>query len=262
MAQVESSEVQGGGMSFISRFLRGITGRPTAQEEQIEFIYPKEVSWNVKDVHKLEDDGQFQEALKRWQMMLSIFHLPQFPPEHLKLPSHRYVQFHIGQCYRHLQMYDDALRAYAKTRILARETNDQEMLAEVANNVGIVHRLRGDHTAALREYEDALAKATHLKQWNVIVSVLDNMSVCYWTQGDKERAFTERTKAYGILQKKSSQVTPLVQSRVLANLGVHYLEIGQPQVGRRFLEKGLDKAREAGSRVQEALILEALSRVL
>jgi len=246
-------------MSFLRRFLRGSSS--DYKKEPMLLLYPKDISWGIRDVEKLEMDGVFKEALDRWQVLLTVFQEPDLPLEYVMLPFHRHIQFHIGLCYRNLDRYQEALDAFARAEALAQQANDQHMLAEVAGSVGIVHRKRGNLTAALQQYKSALDKATFLKETDLIATVLNNISICYFDQGDQGRSFVEAMKAYTILRNYSSQVTALVQSRILGNLGTLYALRGDIREGRQLLENGLEKAREAGSRVQEEVILETLGHI-
>ena len=249
-------------MSLINRFLRSKSKSTPAREQELLFFYPKDVSWNVADVHQMEANGQFQEALRCWEKMLAIFREPELPAEYLKLPAHRYIKLHIGQCYRNLEQYDDALKAFGQARNLARESNDEPMLCEVAIGVGVVYRLRGEFAKALREYEHALAEAKRIKLWELVASILNSMSVCYEAMGDLNRALAEAKKAHEIIEERPAQVTDTVQARVLLSLGLLYLELGQTKEAGKLLQKALERARRAGSRTLEADVLAVLSRII
>jgi tetratricopeptide (TPR) repeat protein len=227
----------------------------------MQVIYPVEISWTLDDVYKLENDGNYGEALDRWQILLTSFQYPDLPHDFVMLPFHRHIHLRIGMCYKNLERYPEALEAYAHVVALARQANDQHMLAEVASNIGIVYRRGGDLTAALRKYKEALDKATLLKDWNLVVTVLHNLSVHYLDRKDEPRSFAEATRAYIIIRRHPEHVTALVKSRVLGDLGTLYALRGEIRKGRRLLENGLERAREAGSRAQEAIILKALGQL-
>jgi tetratricopeptide (TPR) repeat protein len=63
--------------------------------------------------------------------------------------------------------YRDALDAYERAGVLAKQAGDESFLAELASNRGIVYRRSGDVPSALRCYQEALEKATLLKDWNL-----------------------------------------------------------------------------------------------
>jgi tetratricopeptide (TPR) repeat protein len=247
-------------MNFLRRLFRKAPPRTRPGHQRMQFILPKDVPWKVEDVQELEAEGKFREALERWQVLLTPFEDPRMPPDIAQLPSHRYIQLHIGMCSRRLELYPKALDAYGKAAALARQAGDELTLAEVANNVGVVHRNQGELPAALHQFQEAREKAESLKDWGLVATVLDNIAMCHRMQGNREQALREARRAYDILRKRSLQVAAGIQSRVLGNLGVLYIELGEPREGRRLLEQALDKAREAGDHMQETLILENLSR--
>lgn len=244
-------------------FLRRLFGASSAADSKqpMFLLFPKDVTWKLEDVEKLESDGDFGEALRRWQTLLKVFQDPDLPREYILLPFHRHIHLHIGMCYRHLERYRDALDAYERAGVLAKQAGDEPFLAELASNRGIVYRRSGDVPSALRCYQEALEKATLLKDWNLVLTALDNVSVCYFDQRDIEHSLTESTKAYTILQKRLSQIRPLVQSRVLGTLGMLYALKGKIPEGRQLLETALKKAREADNRVQESVILDRLGQI-
>lgn len=232
------------------------------EQHPLQFFIPNDVSWSVEDVEELQRNGHYEEAVSRWQKLLTIFQEPNLPAEVLRMPSHRYIYLQIGRCYRHMESYTDAAEAFAKARQLAEESHDESMLADVASNLGLMHRARGEYGPALNKYDEALAIAAHRKMWNTMASVLDNRSICYAAQRDGHRAFSESKKAYDIVQQHGSEVTASVQARVLASLGELYVEMGKPREGRPLLEKALTRARQAGDQALESLILQRLSQVV
>jgi tetratricopeptide (TPR) repeat protein len=246
-------------MTFLRRLWQG--GSAANPKVLMEFIYPKNVTWTVEDVQKLESDGLYDEALNRWKILLTAFQYPNLPHDFLMLPFHRFIYLHIGMCCKNLERYPEALEAYAHVVALAQQANDQSMLAEVGSSIGIVHRRRGDFAAAFEQYKQALDKATSLKEWNLVAVILDNLSVIYLEQGDEARSFAEATRAHKLIQQHPRHVTALVQSRILGNLGTHYSLRGEIRKARQLLESGLARARESGSRQQEAIILEALGKL-
>jgi tetratricopeptide (TPR) repeat protein len=234
------------------------SGQSIFAEDQ--FLIPRGVPWTIQDLNTLEAQGAFQDALEKWRILLSPFEDPRFAAQIQGHKSHRVIWLHIGFCSRRLGRFDEALQAYNKAGSLAREAGDRDMLFLVTNNIGVVYKNRGDIETALRYFESALLQAEELKDPEHLAVVHDNLAHSHLLKGDLQRGVREAEAAYAKLSSDPSKVSGSVQSRILGNLGYAYLEMGEKTRGVEFLERGLVKAREAGDRVQESVILENLEK--
>lgn len=226
----------------------------------VQFLVPKEVPWKVDDVYALETEGNYREALERWNVLLTPFQDSQLKrdPRFAGLKSHRTIWLHIGICYRHLEIFSKAIEAYDKAMVLSEEAKDPSTLAQVHNGLGVVYRHMGDIKEALRHNKKALRRAKSILDMELIVTVHDNIAHCYLEKDLSKKALKEEMKAYGILSRLPSRVSPRIHARVLGNLGHINWTLGKHRDGIVFMEKGLVKAREAGDHNQESLILEYL----
>jgi tetratricopeptide (TPR) repeat protein len=245
------------------RFLEFFRSRVNTPNEETQFLIPKGVTWNIEDIYALEAEGNYRDALERWNILLTPFKDPAIKgdPRYARLASHRVIWHNIGLCYRHLEMYNKAIEAYDQAIILAQEARDSGMLADIHNSLGVVYRHMGNIDEALRQNEIALHKAKLMFDIGRIVAIRDNIANCYGEQGLFDKAEKEENKAYGMLLSAPSKVSPIVHARVLGNLGYFNWRLGRNQDGIHFMEKSLAKAREIGDRQQEALVLEHLKMV-
>lgn len=230
--------------------------------KEVQYLIPKGISWRIEDINVLEAEGNYQEALKRWNILLTPFQDHKFKedPRLIQLKSHRVIWLHIGLCYRHLDIYEKAIEAYNKAIVLADEVGDSGILIEILNGLGVVYRHMGNIMAALSHYKKALREAEFMLDKMMIVVIRDNIAHCYLEQGLLDKALNEEMKAYSMLSFSPSKISLQTHARVLGNLGFMYWNFGKHQKGIRFMEKGLVKAREAGDYEQESLILEYLKK--
>ena len=246
-------------MKFLHNFRKDADSKSAIGQGAGQFIMPKGLKWTVEDLYKLESQGEYSEALKCWKVLLTPFQDPQIASQIANLDSHRYIWLHIGMCYRRLEIYDESLVAYSKAADLARQADDKRFIAEVSNNISVVYRNQGKADAALNLLNEGLKAAETAKDITLAVTVRDNIAMCYRDQGLLEKALTEEKKACAILESHPSQVVSSVQSRVLSNLGTMYYSLGQLSEAIPILERALEKAREAGDRMQEAAIQDNLN---
>lgn len=228
------------------------------KKEEYPFLIPKNVSWTVNDIYSLEASGDYTEALKRWKILLAPFQDPKLAPRIAKLKTPAYIWLQIGLCYRHLERYEEALEAYRKAEVLARDKGDSSILAEVYNCISVVYRHQGKIDKALNQLSKVLREAKSLGDSQTLAAAYDNIANCHRQLGQFDQALDSERNAYKLVSK----IDPSVQSRILGNLGVFYIELGQTKEGVSFLKKGLKKARKAGDRAQESLILENLSKLV
>jgi tetratricopeptide (TPR) repeat protein len=237
-------------------FRRRQTPAPVAEETQ--FIVPKSVTWSIDDLFGLERRGEYAEALKRWQILLTPFSDPQVASQISGMKSHRVIWLHVGLCSRHLERYDEALKAYQKAEALAKQAGDQGMLAELQNSRGVVYRHQGKLDQSLKELSQGLRTAREAGETSLQAIIHDNIAHCYRLQGRREQALEEQRRAYAVFQSDPSAANPQTQGRVMANLGLMLVEAGQRKEGIALAKQGLEQSRQAGDLPQVALMTENL----
>lgn len=228
-------------------------------EETPQFLIPREVDWTVNDVLALEEAGQWQEALTRWQVLYGPFEDPQFADQIAGLHSRRIILEHIGVCSLRLSRAEEGLEALTKAESLGREAGDGNHLVDILKHLGWAHRIRGNAGAALGCLDEALTMATAQgRDDRMLGDIHDERSLCYGVQGNMAQALEEAHVAC-TLATGSPSSDASVETRLLTNLAVSYIQMDRREEAAVLYEKALVKAREAGNAAQETTIRENLA---
>jgi len=231
------------------------------ETESAPFLIPKDVDWTVEDISALEQAGDWEEALARWRRLLEPFQDPNIADRIAGLPSHRIIWQHIGKCSLRLSRPDAAVGPLEKAESLARDVGDHQTVLEILKDLGWAHRIRGDVDAALARLDEAITMASSQgSDPRLIGDLHDERSVCYGVQGEMKRALEEAHLAC-TLATGSPSSDASVETRLLTNLALSFLQMERREEATNLLEQALVKAREAGNAAQEAMIRENLSAV-
>jgi tetratricopeptide (TPR) repeat protein len=235
---------------------------PTAERpgtESAPFLIPKDVDWTVEDISALEQAGDWEEALARWLRLLEPFQDPKIADQIAGLPSHRIIWQHVGACCLRLSRPDEAVGPLEKAESLAREAGDDETVLKILKDLGWARRIGGDADAALACLDKAIALASS-QEFNprLIGDLHDERSLCYGAQGEMKRALEEAHLACTLATGGPSSDAS-VETRLLTNLAISYIQMGRREEAVGLYEQALVKAREAGNAAQEAVIRENLA---
>jgi adenylate cyclase len=203
----------------------------------------------------------------------------------------------LGDVYLvNLSRHDEALEHYGSFLALA---TSEEDLARGARNLGWVHLLRGDLTAAQEHYETALARLNSLPPLAEASRVHYGLAVLFMTknrwdkaaehtnasfeisrQVDDARGLADATKMMGIIAARQGKLEEACAQfeRSLAlyrelddlaraantynNLGNSYRELGQMGQALGYLNQGLELARRIGDTRDEANLLVTTAELL
>ncbi|HEY0741803.1 MAG TPA: tetratricopeptide repeat protein [Chryseosolibacter sp.] len=136
-------------------------------------------SGNIGNVYYHQHD--FENALRNYRLALSYF--PNRPLDSTQLLRKANLLSNIGGIYDQTQRFTEADSAYQQALHLARSINDHEAIGNVLNNLGTLHRDKGDKKLALQFYRDALAlRARHSLRLGVARSCF-SIGVFYYVEG-------------------------------------------------------------------------------
>ena len=132
--------------------------------------------------------------------------------------------------------YEEALHYYSRCLKFRITSGNQEGIASVLNNMGLVYFEQGDHANALKYYLKSLKIEENLKNEKGIASTLNNIGLIYKEEGDYNTALKNYNRSLKIQIKLKNQMG---ESHALVNIGVVYLNQGNYEDALSSFEQAL-----------------------
>jgi CHAT domain-containing protein/tetratricopeptide (TPR) repeat protein len=172
--------------------------------------------------------SQYAKAKHYYQKALTLYEQPQKKTENW---------INIGRCERLLGFFSEAESAYDKALLLAKQSNNKVLVAQVrieqANNAWF----QGDYQQAFETLRQAEKIALTANDWPLgQVLVANTQGLIWWTLGDYDKAL--RALNAGLTQAKSIPDREDEVATTLNNIGIVYRERG-------WYEQALVKFKEA-----------------
>lgn len=147
----------------------------------------------------------------------------------------------IGGSHRGLEQYDQALEAYGKALVLAEEAQAkgehlEPLISRALNNIGIIHDLRGDFSAAVLFYQRSITIKEQMKDESGLAQTFDNISFVFARQGDTAQALEYLQKSL-VLWKELRNKPGMAEA--LNHIGRVYTNAGDPEKGLEYLRESL-----------------------
>lgn len=139
--------------------------------------------------------------------------------------------------------YDDAIARYVQAQECALRAGNEIELHELALQIGNVHFERGDLDAAAAEYGRVLESAAAHADAELEARASNNFAMVESIQGRKERAiqYFDRSLRCFVALGRGAAV-----ARLLQNIGMIYLELGNFAEARNFFRRGMDESERTG----------------
>jgi len=132
--------------------------------------------------------------------------------------------------------YEEALHYYSRCLEFRITSGNQEGIASVLNNMGLVYFEQGDHSNALKYYLKSLKIEENLKNEKGIANSLNNIGLIYKEEGDYNTALKNYNRSLKIQIKLENQMG---ESHALVNIGVVYLNQGNYEDALSSFEQAL-----------------------
>jgi signal transduction histidine kinase/Tfp pilus assembly protein PilF len=132
--------------------------------------------------------------------------------------------------------YEEALHYYSRCLKFRITSGNQEGIASVLNNMGLVYFEQGDHSNALKYYLKSLKIEENLKNEKGIANSLNNIGLIYKEEGDYNTALKNYNRSLKIQIKLKNQMG---ESHALVNIGVVYLNQGNYEDALSSFEQAL-----------------------
>jgi len=137
------------------------------------------------------------------------------------------AQYHLSNYRQSLEYYEQALKIY-------RELEDQEGIASMLNNSGLLFELRGDYSLALQRYNEASAIFAKTGNDKKLSGSLSNTGNIYYSLGRFDRALDFLSQSLKI-SEKSGDTTSMAAA--YNNIGNLYSSLKDEKMALIFYKK-------------------------
>ncbi len=151
-----------------------------------------------------------------------------------------------------------ALTTFQQALALARQAKDRRGEATILNNIGLIYNSVGQPQRALEFYQQALPIIREVNDRTGEAITLSNIGLVYNNIGQPQRALEFYQQALPITREVNNR---LGEASTLTGIGFVYNNIGQPQRALEFYQQALLIIREVNDRTGEAVILNNIGGV-
>lgn len=149
--------------------------------------------------------------------------------------------------------YEAAARLFHQAQSAYDTDGQRDMVAEMQTNIGLVHRVLGEHQQALDSMQAALTTFQELNDSVRAAKVLGNMGGVYAALGDKEQAYNCYRQAADIFDEHGEKK---LYGETLIAMGDLQVRDGKIMVGAATYEAGLEQLESlsTGQKVIKGLL--------
>ncbi len=221
------------------------------------------VTWEIDGV-LYSDNEKVVEALAKISQLMNKYKYKETVKiiEYVRLltmsPKDRIIFLGIaGICYYFLSDFEKA-KSYYMDQLKLTERGDLKKvypLDTILNrsaslgNIGIVYRIQGKLTEALKFFQQALDIYLEIDDKKGEASALDNIGIIYRRQGNLDEALQHYQQALNIYRKIGGKKG---EAHTLGNIGVVYLTQNKLTEALKFFQQALDINQEIGDKGGEA----------
>ena len=199
-----------------------------------------------------EDSGHAREAVAYFERSRAVYVRLE------NLPALAGLHMNLGDTYRHLARWDDALAELAAALALHERMGNRRFVAAVHNNIAEVHRSRGELIEAIAAFERSLALLAEIGELSGVALVLTGLGAARVEAGDIERGRAHLLDA-------QARFAVLGNTKVLPDLyrflASAELAAGDLEAAHQAAERSVECARAANARHQEAATQRVLAEI-
>lgn len=146
---------------------------------------------NIGIVYYYQQD--FENALRNY--FLAASHFPSGTRDSTQLSRKATLLSNIGSIYDRTKRFAEADSAYREALVLAKALNEHEIIGNVLNNLGTLHRDKGEKEVALQYYREALALRLKNNNKLGVARSCFSIGVFYYVEGvpDSAKVYLERS---------------------------------------------------------------------
>jgi tetratricopeptide (TPR) repeat protein len=134
--------------------------------------------------------------------------------------------------------YEAASRIFQQAQDAYETEGKKDMVAEMQTNIGLVHRVLGEHQQALDMMQSALTIFQELEDPVRVAKVLGNIGGVYAALGDKEQAYNCYRQAADVFEEQGEKK---LYGETLIAMGDLQVRDGKLLVGAATYEAGLEQ---------------------
>jgi len=134
--------------------------------------------------------------------------------------------------------YEAAARIFQQAQDAYEGEGKKDMVAEMQTNIGLVHRVLGEHQQALDMMQNALTIFQELADPVRVAKVLGNMGGVFAALGDKEQAYNCYRQAADVFEEQGEKK---LYGETLIAMGDLQVRDGKLLVGAATYEAGLEQ---------------------
>ncbi|MCI5219420.1 MAG: tetratricopeptide repeat protein [Candidatus Electrothrix sp. LOE2] len=151
-----------------------------------------------------------------------------------------------------ISRYSEALPLYEQSLSLRQEIGDRAGEGTTLNNIGEIHRVRGDYDKALAFYKQSLYIFRETGSRLEEGTTLNNISLIYDARGDYDKALKYLEQSLKIRQEVGDRAGEGVTQNNIS--GIHWAQ-GDYTTALKYLEQSLEIRQEIGDRAGEGTTL-------
>lgn len=133
--------------------------------------------------------------------------------------------------------YEAAAQAFQQAKDAYAADGQEDMVAEMQVNIGLIHRSLGEHQQALESMQTALNTFAERNDALRTAKVLGNMGGVYVALGDKEQAYNAYRQAADVFQELGEKA---LYGETLIAMGDLQMRDGKVMAGASTYEAGLE----------------------
>lgn len=142
----------------------------------------------------------------------------------------------LGDAYKLLGTYDDAVENYLNALRLASQLQDEQANADMFNSIGTVYHRTGDYDQALDYFDRALQISKRYDNKEAMMSNLLNTGVIHQKRHDYENALAKYRRVLSLSRELGDAHTEAIAT---GNIGSTLVEQGELKEGLQYLNKAL-----------------------
>ncbi|HLP13900.1 MAG TPA: sensor histidine kinase [Flavobacteriales bacterium] len=162
----------------------------------------------------------------------------------------------IGGIYTQQQRYDEALKTFTKGYNIQKTLNDRMGMGRSLNNIGTVYLAQGIDGPALENFIACIKIKEEIGDILSLGQTYLNIGGIYFRKGYYAKSQHTKDSLFVLSEKMHQQAIEALEKvgnkQALAgtynNLGLLYLQKKQPKIGRGYIDKGFELAKEVGSK--------------
>ncbi|MGB5959017.1 MAG: tetratricopeptide repeat protein [Coleofasciculaceae cyanobacterium] len=217
---------------------------------QQALIIAREIGDQAREWKNLNQIGLVYNSLGEYKLALDFFNQALIIPKNV-FENTGAINYNIGLVYSSLGDYSKALEFYQQASALAKKLSNKAGEVRIINTIGNVHAKLGKYDLALNSYQQALTllKTIDFEKKLLEGATLNNIGQVYREQGKSELALDYYQQALRIQKQFGSQAG---EGIILDNIGEAYYNLGQYKTALEYYQQALVISQEIGEKAREA----------